>query len=70
MEDFLASLIEYMPTYPLPFLVKLMKQKMGITSDEAEVFWPRTLLSQKISIGTHTHIHTHTHTHTHTRARA
>lgn len=37
MEDLLASLIEYMPTYPFPYLIKFLKQKAGIADNELEL---------------------------------
>jgi hypothetical protein len=37
MEDLLASLIEYMPTYPFPYLVKFLQQKAGISTNELEL---------------------------------
>jgi hypothetical protein len=29
MEDMLAVMIEYMPTYPHPFLIKFLKQRVS-----------------------------------------
>lgn len=40
--DLLASLIEFMPAYPYPFMIKLLKRKAGIRSDELEIAQKKT----------------------------
>jgi len=36
MEDMLAVMIEYMPTYPHPFLIKFLKQRAGLPDNELQ----------------------------------
>lgn len=48
LEDMLASLIENMPAYPLPFLIALIKRKAGVNIDNSGTNY-KTLLDQSVT---------------------